>query len=66
LAPRDKTGFYWKAPKMALICLKNLQNSRICHVLMWLAKSTGCVLYHTRDFSVGRSFRDHEQAGISV
>ena len=27
---------------------------------MWLAKSTGYVLYRTRDFSVGRSYRDRE------
>jgi hypothetical protein len=26
--------FYQKAPERALILLKNLQNSRVCHVLM--------------------------------
>jgi hypothetical protein len=55
----------------ALISLKNLQDLRICHVLMWLAKTAGCVLYSDwalfsrlslRDRERGRHFRVMEKA----
>jgi hypothetical protein len=51
---------------MELIVLKNLQDSRICHVLMWLAKSGGYVLYRTRDFQSAAALGTVSMAGISV
>jgi hypothetical protein len=39
---------------MAFIALKNLQNSRICHALMQLAKKAGAVLvWDIRPFAAG-------------
>jgi len=40
--------------EMAFIALKNLQNPRICHVLMWLAKNAGAMLGFDWVFQSGR------------
>jgi hypothetical protein len=46
---------------MAFIVLKNLQNPRICHVLMWLAKKAGAMLDYDRVFQSGCRKRDRER-----